>query len=257
VAIERAVIEAGLAVRLDARLVSEMLDAHAEAKRSFYLGGHRLAEVEGGRFCEAALRLLEQIAFNAFTPLGNQLDSERAMNRLKNVAAGAQPDSVRLHIPRALRLVYDIRNNRDAAHLADGIDPNLQDSTLVMGVVDWVVAEFVRMYHSVPADAAQRIVEELVTRAAPVVQDFDGQLKVLSPKLSAPEHALVLLYQRGQAGATLEELSRWVRPKMRADLRRTLYRLEHERDLVHSDGSVLRITMLGQREVERKRLVSP
>ena len=50
----RDVIERGLAAKLEPRLVSELLDAHAEAKRSFYLSGLRLAEVEGGRFCRAA-----------------------------------------------------------------------------------------------------------------------------------------------------------------------------------------------------------
>jgi hypothetical protein len=44
---------------------------------------------------------------------------------------GSAPDSIRLHIPRTFRVIYDIRNKRDAAHLGDGIDPNLQDSTLV------------------------------------------------------------------------------------------------------------------------------
>ena len=30
-----------------------------------------------------------------------------------------------------LRVVYDIPNKRDAAHLTDGIDPNVQDVTIV------------------------------------------------------------------------------------------------------------------------------
>lgn len=64
----RAVIEKQLAAKLDAKLVSELLNAHAGARRNFYLGGLRLAEVEGGRFCEAAFRLLEQISFGSFTP---------------------------------------------------------------------------------------------------------------------------------------------------------------------------------------------
>ena len=45
-------------------------------------------------------------------------------------------DSVRLHIPRALGLVYGIRNKRDAAHLADGIDPSLQDANVVVFTIN-------------------------------------------------------------------------------------------------------------------------
>lgn len=44
-----------------------------------------------------------------------------------------------------------------------------------------MVAEFIRLYHSVTADVAQRLVNDLVTRSVPVIQDFDGFLKVLKP----------------------------------------------------------------------------
>ena len=73
-------------------------------------------------------------------------------------------DSIRLHIPRTLRLIYDIRNKRNAAHLADGIDPNVQDATLVIRNMEWALAELVRLYHHVPADEAQQIIAELVSR---------------------------------------------------------------------------------------------
>jgi hypothetical protein len=86
-----------------------------------------------------------------------------------------------------LRVVYDIRNTRDAAHLADNIDPNLQDATLVVSVLDWILAEFVRLHHNVSPDEAQKLVEELVTRVAPVVQDFSGFLKLLNPNLGATD----------------------------------------------------------------------
>lgn len=173
-------IRAGLAASLDPKIVNELLEAYAEAKKNYYLGGQRLAEVEGGRFCEAAFRLLQQQAGLAVTPLGKKINSDRVIQDLANLPSGTAPESVRLHIPRALRVVYDVRNNRDAAHLGDGIDPNLQDASLVVSTLDWVLAEFVRLHHSVPADEAQRIVEDLVTRKAPVVQEFHGFLKVLN-----------------------------------------------------------------------------
>jgi len=45
------------------------------------------------------------------------------------------------------------------------------------------LAEFVRLYHNVPADEAQAIVSDLVTRTSPAIQDFDGFLKVLRADL--------------------------------------------------------------------------
>ena len=101
------------------------------------------------------------------------------------------------------------------------------------------------------------MVETVVTRAAPVIQDFQGFLKVLKPGLSASDHSLVLLYHRGTEGATFDELENWARPPMRKNLARTLSRLVDERDLVHFDGSRYFITRLGQQEVERRQLVKP
>jgi hypothetical protein len=41
--------------------------------------------------------------------------------------------------------------------------------------MDWVVAELVRIHHGVTADQAQAIIEDLVTREVPAVQEIDGQ----------------------------------------------------------------------------------
>lgn len=250
----RATIEAQLSKTLDSKLVAELLDAHEEVKRNFYLGGFRLSAVEGGRFCEAAFRLLEEITTGSFTPLGKTLDSDRLIDRLRGLPTASYPDSVRLHIPRGLRLVYDVRNKRDAAHLADGIDPNLQDATLVVAVVDWVLAEFIRRYHSVKPDEAHRLVDDIVARVAPIIQDFGGALRVLNPSLSASDHCLILLYHRGTSGATPDELEKWARPRMRANLRRTLRRLDEEKDAIHLDGTRYKITRLGEMDVEKRRL---
>src|SRR6202167_5186796 len=128
----RTKIQAQLSAYLLPKLVDEVLEAHAEAKKNFYLGGLRLSEVEGGRFCEAVFRILEHATTGTGTPLGGQLATDRLIGRLAQMPATSAPESIRLHIPRALRVVYDIRNKRDAAHLVDGIDPNLQDVTMVV-----------------------------------------------------------------------------------------------------------------------------
>jgi hypothetical protein len=233
--------------------------AFDEAKRNYYLGGARLAEVEGGRFCEAAFRMLQHAMAGNCTPLGTQLPRVDVMVQgFERLQRASYSDSIRLHIPRALRMVYDIRNKRDVAHLGDGIDPNLQDSTLVVSVLDWVLAEFIRLYHpSMTPDDAQRIVQDIVTRSCPVVQEFDGFLKVLDPSLSASDYCLVLLYQCGTAGATFEQLCEWVSPSMRANLRRTLNRLVDDKAYAHRVGQRYIVTRAGQQETEARHLLQP
>jgi hypothetical protein len=89
----------------------------------------------------------------------------------------------------------------------------------------------------------------------PVIEDFDGYLKVLNPKLRASEHCLVLLYQRDRAGAEFNELERRARLKMRPNLPRTLRRLEHDLALIHHDENLYLITAAGKAHVETKRLL--
>jgi hypothetical protein len=202
--------------------------------------------------------MLQQETNGKVTPLSKPLPrTDGLIEDLEKLPSSDHPESVRIHIPRSLRLVYDVRNKRDAAHLADKIDPNLQDATLVVSVLDWVLAEFIRLHHNVTADRAQEIVEELVTRVAPVVQDFGGFLKLLNPKLGASDQCLALLYQRGTKGAEFSELEQWVHPRSRRNLRRTLNGLVHEKAFAHQDGDAYQITRAGQQDVERRKLIQP
>ena len=249
-------VATGLKQAFPPYLVDELLEAHREAKRNYYTGGNRLSGVEAGRFCEAALRLLEHQAFGQPTPLGQQLDSDNLIRRLSNLPRADQSESVRLHIPRCIRMVYDVRNKRDLAHLADGIDPNVQDATLVAGAIDWILAEFVRLHHNIPPDEAHAIIVDIVTRTAPSVEDFDGFLKVLRTDLRAGDCCLLLLYVRGERGATAADLRCWMPPRSRTNLQRTLNRLSDEECFVVRLGEHFQLTRTGVLEVERRQLVT-
>ncbi|MGH9879488.1 MAG: hypothetical protein ACRD5H_17800, partial [Nitrososphaerales archaeon] len=69
-------IRNGLAAHIPGNLVDELLTAYTEAKTNFYLGGLRLSAVEGGRFSEAAFRILQAQTTGKFTPLSQQIKSD-------------------------------------------------------------------------------------------------------------------------------------------------------------------------------------
>jgi hypothetical protein len=58
----------------------------------------------------------------------------------------------------------------------------LQDATYVVGVLDWILAELVRIYSNVDAGATQAIIDDLVLREIPVIEEIAGQ-PVLSKSL--------------------------------------------------------------------------
>lgn len=240
---------------LPTQLVAELLEAYEEAKRRFHLGDHRPQAVEGGRFAEAAFRILQHLSGAKVTPVGKSLPSvDTMLSQFEN--ATSQRDSVRLHIPRTLKLIYDIRNKRDAAHLGDGIDPNLQDATLIVGNMDWIMAEFVRLNHAVSANEAQAIIEDLVTKEVPAVQEIDGHPVILA-NLQPRDQALLMLYRAGSAGASLDELSGWLRTR-KDHLKARLLKLDDDQFVFHHPKSKrFHITDKGVRYVQEKKLAQP
>src|SRR5713226_2341532 len=236
---------------IPANLVDETLSTYTEAKRRFHLGDHRPQEVEGGRFSEAVFRVLQHLCGLPMTPVGKQLPGvDTLLRQIENVTT--QPDSIRIHIPRTLRLIYDIRNKRDAAHLGDGIDPNLQDATLVIGNMDWVMAELVRLYHKMSAEVAQRVIEEFVTKEIPAVEEIDGQPIVLTD-LKPRDQAMLMLYRAGPAGLSLGELASSLRVTRKDNLRKRIVGLDAEKlILLHPRTGQLHITTMGVRYVEKR-----
>lgn len=237
-------------------VVDEVLASYVEAKRRYYLGDLRPQAVEGGRFSEGVFRLLQHASGQSVTPMGKTLPSvDQLLSRLEQSAG--QPDSVRLHIPRTLKLIYDIRNKRDVAHLGDGIDPNVQDATLVTSNMDWVLAELVRLYHGVSADRAQQIIENLVSKEVPAIQEIYGQPVILSD-IQPRDQALLMLYRAGAEGASLDELASWLRVARKDHLRTRLVRLDADKlVLEHPRSGRFHITVMGVRYVEERGLAQP
>jgi hypothetical protein len=246
-------IKDSLVPRFPTNLVEQLIECYVEQKRNYYLGRMRPNEVEGGRFAEAAYRMLQHAAGLHVTPLGVQLNTNTISRTLENTTSAA--DSVRFHIPRTLRVIYDIRNKRDAAHLGDGIDPNLQDSSLVSAAMDWVLAEFVRIARGVLPDRAFALVKAITIRRIPAVEEFGDFLKTLRPSLGPGDRILLLLYHCADAGATSAELSNWLKPKQRANLSRTLTQLEYDKDYIVGTEGRYRLTRRGISAIETRRLV--
>jgi hypothetical protein len=243
-----------VAAGMPTELVDELVEAFAEAKRRFYRDDLRPSEIEGARFSEAVFRILEWATTQTYTPVGDTLPKvPTLMSKLEQATSAT--DSVRFHIPRTLRLIYDVRNKRDVAHLGDGIDPNQQDATMVVRNMEWVLAELVRLYHNVSAKDAHGIIVDLVSKDVPLIQEFDGFPRVLK-QLRASDHFLVLLYWRGVEGASYDDLHAWARAPMRSNLKRTLTALD-DRDFIHLKGDKYILTQLGESDVENRKLLEP
>jgi hypothetical protein len=236
---------------IDAPLVDQLLRAYTDLKSNYYLDKHKPSELEGGHFAEVVIRILQFITTGTYTPLGQTLArfDTRELERYSNLPSATYSDSIRIHIPRAVFAIYGIRSRRGVGHVGGDINANLSDASFIVATCDWILAELLRLYYTSSLEEAQKLVDTLVARKVPLIQDFDGFLKVLDPALSVPRRVLVLLYQRGTSGALREELGQWVETSS-SNLSTALSRLEYDHKYIHGAGGRYFITRSGENFVE-------
>lgn len=248
----RAKVEALLAAQVPAPLVKALLDAYAELKDNFNFEKFRPSELEGGRFAEAAIRTVQHLATGSHDPMAKPLPRfDNILKTLENVPAINAQESLRIHIPRALFTVYGVRNRRDVGHIGGDVNPNRADAYFVVAVCDWVLAELIRLTFSCPLVEAQAIVDNLVERRIPIVQDFAGFPKILRTDLTIPDRIMALAYRSGADGVAVVDLQRWLKPVKSGPLGVALLRLDRDKAFLHRDGNKCFITLAGIRHVEK------
>jgi hypothetical protein len=149
-------------------------------------------ELSGGRFCEIVYSILDGMASNNYpsspSKPRNMVDACRVLENHSNL-----PRSLRIQVPRILPFLYEVRNNRGVGHVGGDVDPNYMDSNAVIGICGWIMAELIRVLHSVTTKEAQKLVDTLVELKTPLVWEGKGVKRVLDPKLSIKDQTLVLL----------------------------------------------------------------
>jgi len=234
-------------------LVDSLIDSYIELAGNFVRGKLRPSQVEGGRFCEAAIRILQYETTKAYSPIGVSINLDNEIEKLRNLSKTSYNDSIRIHIPRTIRVIYDIRNKRDTAHLGR-ISLNLMDATLILSCCKWVLAELYRMRFRISIDKAQSMIDGLVKKDVPIIQDFDGFPVILKPDMSVRDRIMILLYDRGSEGVDKYKLSSWIIPKMRKQIATNLSRLQYDRSYIHRDSDWIYITRAGEQYVEENLL---
>jgi len=151
---------------------------------------------KSGKFIEAVLKALFIYAGQAL-PTGRGFKADFIINGLAQLPATVH-DSIRLTIPRASRFVYDIASNRGGRHDADEIDPNEMDANAVMMTCSWILAEMIRLAQKGAVDLSQAnaLVESLVEKKYPLVENVDGRIYFHVPDKSAVDVALLALAYR-------------------------------------------------------------
>jgi hypothetical protein len=186
-----------LATQFVARHIGPALTHYANAVEDYSKNDWEGCIAKAGKFVEALLKAAAVHCGVSFET-GRKFKADKLMNDLSQLSHGSFNDSLRLLIPRACRVVYDIASNRGARHDPDEVDPNSMDANVVMPLVSWLLAEAIRFVQKGAVDpaAAAGMVESLTERRYSVVEKIEGRVYLHAAKKSAVEVALVVLAQR-------------------------------------------------------------
>lgn len=232
---------------LPSDLVAALQGEFQKLHQQYFLGKWEPAQLDGGRFAEAVLRIVQYKDGGKYTPIGTQLNRKSIVgSAAKNTSLA---DSLRFQIPILAELVIDFRNNRNSGHLG-AVDVNEMDSTFVLNASNWIVAEFVRLETQMSAEEASLEIKKIIERKVPIVEEIGGRLKCLNAQLTAKEKAMVFCYQKYPDEISLDDLASWMEYSNKGVLRNELSVLNKDGRLdFRSD--IARLTKLGLLWVEK------
>lgn len=233
-------------------LVDELLNEFQEMRRRFLLRDWGPSELNGGRFAEGVLRVLEWMMSGSYTPLGTQLDRTNIINRVTNDTS--LPEGHRFHVRRAADLLLDVRNKRDVGHLGADIDVNRMDSELVLRLCSWILAEMVREFGGSDSETAQSLIDKISVEQVPWIEEVDGDLLVLATELLAVYRTLLALHHAHPSSVPIKELRAMVGYNNSSRFKNEiLAELAGDRR-VHIKHDAVTLTSKGIKQIEAKML---
>jgi hypothetical protein len=231
-------------------IVARLLDEYQYIKQQFFLRKFQPSELNGGRFGECVVRLIQYLDTGAYTPFGSSLsNTETIFNHAhQNVSL---PETVRFYVNRLTRVILDVRNKRDVAHVGGKVSPNYSDSMLICQCADWILTDIVREYHTCPIDVARQMVASINEVHIPIVVEVDGWVRIQNTNLDAKKKSLVVLYYKKPNRVRDSDLVRWIEYKNVTRYRTVVLKALHAEALIHYAGEYCELLPLGVQFVEK------
>ncbi|WP_428249103.1 hypothetical protein [Ferrovibrio sp.] len=232
--------------KLPSDIVDALLHAYKEIESNFVMRRWKTSELDAGHFVEAARRAIEFALFGKFTPIGKALPNFND-KELARYESSVGDETYRIHTPRILKAIYNIRNKRGVGHLSH-ISANEMDATLILYSVKWVLAEFVRVNSGTNTTEAQKIIDQIVERRLSILWKNNATTRVIVSGVAAKDQVLILLYD--QDPQSLDALQKNVEYKNKSEFKRLLIKLHKDRFLEMSPDNQCSITPNGMLRAE-------
>lgn len=241
--IAKANLVAALCPPLPNDVVTKMIEDYQSIKQRYFLRKFRPSELDGARFAESVLRIVQHTDMGTFTPIGTSLNTENIVNHAASNTT--MHESLRYFIPRLARNLLDIRNRRDVAHVGGDVSPNVSDALLICQCADWVLAEIIRLFYNCSIEDARKSVESINEIRIPVIADVDGFLRVQNTSLDAKKQALLVLYHKEPSKVRDTDLAKWTRYGNISRFKTNILSKLDSEALIHYEGSYCTILPRG------------
>jgi len=206
-------------------LMEKIIDVYTKIKSNFWLGKNEECMEKVGKFVEITIRILEYITSGSYTPFENDLKVSGTLKKFENLPKQDFPESIRIIIPRVLYSLYTFRSKRGGAHIKE-VNPNHIDATYIISACDWIIAEFIRLYHTNEEKEIEKIINSIVDRKVPILEEFGEDFKILEPSLSVSDKILIILYKKHPNSVLTDELKKWIKTKTPTHINTALKRLD-------------------------------
>ena len=250
----RSPLDAALA-NIPAEFRNRIVKSYLELKARHAESKHDAAGLSAGKFCESVVRLLQHELKKQFTPFGQRILSlSDECDSFAKLPRAAGNDSLRIVIPRAVSLLYTLRNKRGIGHVGGDVDANAIDGMTISRVADWVMCELIRVFHKMSLEEADALVSSLASRDIPDLWEVAGRKRVLRTGISFKDKTLLLLYSSTESAVLAEDLFAWSKHSNFHVYKRAVLRPLHDENLIEYDRDTESaiLSPLGARRVEEE-----
>ncbi|RNL49765.1 hypothetical protein [Pedobacter jejuensis] len=226
----------------------QIIDVYIEIKKrqvkSFFNDELDTVGLSSGKFCETVFRMIQKEVTGSFTPFDKHISNfPQELTKIIMAPAGAINESLRVIIPRALMFIYTLRNKRGIGHVGGDVEANQIDIGTIVKSVDWVVCELIRIYHNLPLEKAQLIVDSLNLKILPDLWNIDGKRRVLKSGLKFKEKIILLLYNELKNKASLEELFEWSEHSNKSTFKSSIINGLHKEKLIEFNKNTSEVSI--------------
>lgn len=242
-----------LGQKFEAKRVNSVVEHYISCIQKFEEGDWETSLAKAGKFIEAIIKLLWVFAGKELPAKQKEFKAtafaQKIIDQITTVAIS--DDGIRLQIPRASIFVYDIASNRGGRHDSDEVNANEMDSSTVLPVCSWILAELFRFSakNLMSIEETKKIIDSLTERRYPIFEEIDGRIYVDSKKFkSAPECSLLILYKIYPKRISKDTLTNFLKRHNFKQSAVKFERLSPYLDIDGNDNILLRAT--GRRKAE-------